>query len=245
MGRDKSCTHMLTGQISEVQYIIISAELMGMGSEAREIYRLMLERYGEQGWWPVKDVYSPSFKKRKRTPSEKFEIAVGAILAQNTSWENVKKALGNLREARALTKEGMGKLTPKELATLIRPAGYFNMKARKLREYLKYSGRVTREGLLGIWGLGPETVDSILLYAYGEPVFVVDAYTKRMLCRMGLCGEKATYGELKSLFEGSLRKDAKLFNECHALIVEHGKRHCRAKPVCEGCPLGAICKKKG
>ncbi len=213
-----------------------------MGKEVGDAYRLLLESYGGQGWWPVKDVYSASFKKRKRTPSERFEIVVGAILAQNTSWENVKKALGNLREARALGREMVGKLTPKELATLIRPAGYFNMKARKLREYLKYSGRVTREGLLEVWGLGPETVDSILLYAYGEPVFVVDAYAKRMLCRMGLCREKATYGELKSLFESSLRKDAKLFNEYHALIVEHGKRHCRAKPVCEGCPLGKLCK---
>ena len=215
-----------------------------MGSEAKDIYRLLLKSYGEQGWWPVKDMYSSSFKKRKRTPSERFEIVVGAILAQNTSWENVKKALSNLRGAKALSREGMGKLTPKELATLIRPAGYFNMKERKLREYLKYSGRITREGLLGIWGLGPETVDSILLYAYGKPVFVVDAYAKRMLCRMGLCKEKATYSEIQSFFESSLRKDAKLFNEYHAIIVEHGKRHCRAKPLCRRCPLREICKKR-
>ncbi len=233
---------MLTVQISNVQYIFFSAEFMSMRREVRDIYRLMLKSYGEQGWWPIKDVYSHSFKKRKKTPSERFEIAVGAILAQNTSWENVKKALGNLRNARALTRRGMGKLTPKELATLIRPAGYFNIKARKLREYLKYSGRVTREGLLGIWGLGPETVDSILLYAYGKPVFVVDAYAKRMLCRMGICKEKATYSEIQAFFESSLKKDAKLFNEYHALIVEHGKEHCRAKPVCEGCPLGKMCK---
>ena len=213
-----------------------------MGNGVKDVYMVLLKEYGKQGWWPVKDVYSSSFKKRKRTPSEMFEIGVGAILAQNTSWENVKMALGNLREARALSREGMGKLTPKELATLIRPAGYYNMKARKLREYLKYSGRVTRERLLGIWGLGPETVDSILLYAYGRPVFVVDAYAKRMICRMGLCGEKATYSELQSFFEESLRKDAKLYNEYHALIVEHGKKHCRAKPVCEGCPLGKMCK---
>jgi len=213
-----------------------------MEKEVAEVYRVLLKSYGEQGWWPVKDVYSSSFKKRKRTPSERFEIAVGAILAQNTSWENVKKALSNLREAKALSRERMGKLTPKELATLIRPAGYYNLKARKLREYLKYSGRITREGLLGVWGLGPETVDSILLYAYGRPVFVVDAYAKRMLCRMGLCREKATYPELQSFFEGNLKKDVKLFNECHALIVEHGKRHCRAKAMCEGCPLGKLCK---
>jgi endonuclease-3 related protein len=139
----------------------------------------------------------------------------------------------------------MGRLTEKELATLVRPARYYNMKARKLRELLKYSGRVTREGLLGVWGLGPETVDSILLYAHGQPVFVVDAYTKRVLCRMGLCGEKAGYGEVQGIFHSGLGKDAELFNEFHALLVKHAQEHCRAEPVCAGCPLGGVCRGKG
>lgn len=216
-----------------------------MGGELKTAYKLLLEEYGEQGWWPINRVYSPSFKKRKRTPEERLEIAVGAILTQNTSWGNVEKALENLREADALSRKGLGKLTPKELATLIRPAGYYNMKARKLREYLSYSGRVTREGLLGVWGLGPETVDSILLYAYGQPVFVVDAYTKRILSRMGLCGENAAYPEIQELFQKELKEDAATFNEYHALIVRHAKEHCRVKPVCEGCPLERLCKKKG
>jgi endonuclease III related protein len=216
-----------------------------MGGEIKAAYRLLLEEYGEQGWWPINKVYSPSFKKRKRTPPEQFEIAVGAILTQNTSWGNVEKALENLREAGALGQEGMGRLTPKELGTLIRPAGYFNIKAKKLREYLKYSGQITREGLLGVWGLGPETVDSILLYAYGKPVFVVDAYTKRILSRMGLCGKKAEYPEIQEMFHAELGKDAGIFNECHALIVRHAKEHCRVKPLCEGCPLEKLCKKNG
>ncbi|MBD3397727.1 endonuclease [Candidatus Micrarchaeota archaeon] len=214
-----------------------------MGGEIKSIYRLLLKEYGEQGWWPINRVYSPSFKKRKRTPEERLEIAVGAILTQNTSWENVEKALKNLRGAEALSREGLGKLTEKELATLVRPAGYYNMKAKKIREYLSYSGGITREGLLGVWGLGPETVDSILLYAYGQPMFVVDAYTKRILRRMGLCGEKAAYSEIQELFQKELKEDAALFNEYHALLVRHAKEHCRVKPVCEGCPLWGICRR--
>lgn len=216
-----------------------------MGRELARIHKLLLKEYGEQGWWPVNQVYSPSFKKRKRTPGERFEISVGAVLAQNTSWANVVKALENLRGAGALRRERMGKLTEKELATLIRPARYYNIKARKLREFLKYSGRVSREGLLGVWGLGPETVDSILLYAYGKPVFVVDAYTKRVFSRAGLCRDDEDYGGLQEVFHSSLPPDAELFNEYHALIVRHAQEHCRAKPACGGCPLRGMCKRKG
>jgi len=138
-----------------------------MDGQVMKVYRLLLDAYGEQGWWPVGGTYSASFKKRKRIPTERFEICVGTILAQNTTWKNAEKALENLREADALHKERMGKLSQKELATLIRAAGYYKMKAKKLKEFLKYSGRISREGLLGVWGCGPETVDSMLLYAYG------------------------------------------------------------------------------
>ena len=213
----------------------------GMDRKIMEVYRLLLKEYGEQGWWPIKGVYSASFKKRKRTPAERFEISVGAILAQNTSWKNAEKALENLGNADALNREVMGKLSQKELATLIRPAGYYNLKAKKLKEFLKYSGRITREGLVGVWGCGPETVDSILLYAYGKPVFVVDAYAKRIFSRLGLCSKDIPYGKLQELFGQNLPEDAKLFNEYHALIVELAKRHCRVKPKCRGCPLGKVC----
>ena len=212
-----------------------------------EVYRILLGAYGEQGWWPVRGTYSASFKKRRRTPAERFEICVGAILAQNTSWKNAEKALDNLREVGALKRKTMEKLGQKELATLIRPAGYYNTKAKKLKEFLKYSGRISRAGLLGIWGCGPETVDSILLYAYGKPVFVVDAYARRIFSRLGLCRlEKGgnSYGKLQEYFMESVPQDPEIFNEYHALIVGHAKKHCRAKPECSGCPLKKLCKKE-
>ena len=209
-----------------------------------EIYKILLTTYGEQGWWPTKNIYSASFKKRKRTPTERFEICIGAILAQNTSWKNVERALGNLREADALAAKKMEMLSEKELATLIRPAGYYNLKAKKLKEFLKYSGSPNREKLLEIWGCGPETVNSILLYAYNEPVFVVDAYARRIFSRVGLCSDKISYEKLAELFMENLPRDAMLFNEYHALLVEHAKVHCKTKPLCIGCCLESLCKKK-
>lgn len=210
-----------------------------------EIYRMLLEEYGEQGWWPINNVYSSSFKKRKRTPEERFEIEVGAILTQNTSWENAKKALDNLREAGALDREKMGGLREKELAGLIRPARYYNMKAKKLREFLKYDGPPVRERMLEVWGLGPETVDSMLLYAWGKPEFMIDAYTKRIFSRLGICPKNVEYEELKKVFEENLPGDAALYNEYHALVVKHAQEHCRVKPVCRGCPLEKMCEKIG
>ena len=210
-----------------------------------EIYSTMLSEYGGQGWWPLRGEYSPAFKKRRKTPAEKFEICVGAILTQNTAWKNVERALSNLREAGALNRTRMEKMNGGELAALITPAGYYNLKARKLKEFLEYSGPIERNSMLRIWGCGPETIDSILLYAYDKPVFVVDAYTKRIFSRVGLCSEKAEYGKLQELFHRNLEKDPKIFNEYHALLVEHAKRFCRKTPVCAGCPLGGICKKAG
>ncbi len=208
------------------------------------IYSNLLSEYGEQGWWPLKGRYSPAFKRRRKTPAEKFEICVGAILTQNTAWKNVEKALSGLRKAGALSRKRMDKMEEAELAALIRPAGYYNLKAKKLKEFLKYSGPVERNAMLKIWGCGPETIDSILLYAYDEPVFVVDAYTKRIFSRIVLCGEKAEYGKVQEIFHKNLEKDAEIFNEYHALIVEHAKRHCRKTPVCIGCPIVKLCKKR-
>ncbi len=138
----------------------------------------------------------------------------------------------------------MEELREDELAILIRPAGYYNNKARKLKEFLKYSGEITREGLLGIWGCGPETVDSILLYAYNMPVFVIDAYTKRILSRIGICEQDISYGGLQGKIHSELSSDYEMFNEYHALLVKHAKEHCKVKPVCTGCALDSICKKK-
>jgi endonuclease-3 related protein len=218
---------------------------MGKNAILMEIYSELLSAYGGQGWWPLKGRYSPAFKKRKKTPAEKFEICIGAILTQNTSWKNVERALSNLRGAGALSRKRMEKMKEGELAALIKPAGYYNLKAKKLKEFLKYSDPAERAEMLKIWGCGPETIDSILLYAYDEPVFVVDAYTKRIFSRVGLCIEDAEYGKVQEIFHKNLKKDAKLFNEYHALLVEHAKRFCRKTPVCVGCPIEALCKKKG
>jgi endonuclease-3 related protein len=227
---------------------LATRQIIGLSMDKNEIlvrtYSKLLSEYGEQGWWPLKGGYSPAFRKRRKTPAEKFEISVGAILTQNTAWKNVEKALLNLREARALNRKRMEKMTEGEVAALIKPAGYYNLKARKLKEFLKYSGPIERNSMLKIWGCGPETIDSILLYAYDRPVFVVDAYTKRIFSRVGLCAEKAEYGKVQELFHKNLEKDAEIFNEYHALLVEHAKRHCRKTPVCAGCSIIKLCKKR-
>lgn len=204
-----------------------------------EYFNSLFTAFGPQHWWPG------------RTP---FEVIVGAILTQNTSWTNVESAIENLRSARLLSPPAIAAVRLRRLQRLVRPSGYFRQKARKLKEFCKflrneYAGSlkklfaeptiVLREKLLGIWGIGPETADSILLYAGEHPVFVVDAYTKRMLARHGWTGEKAGYDEVRWMFEQKFPGDAKRFNEFHALIVHAGKTFCRAHdPVCGECPLG-------
>ncbi|MBU4502694.1 MAG: hypothetical protein KKA79_08910, partial [Nanoarchaeota archaeon] len=183
------------------------------------------------------------FSKRKRTPEEQFEICIGAILTQSTSWKNVEKALLALKTSGLLNKEKLQSVNLAKLARTIKPAGYFNQKAKKIKSFVKYKGKITREELLIIWGCGPETVDSILLYAYNKPVFVIDAYTKRIMSRLGLCDKNISYEELQDMFHKNLRKDYYLFNEFHALFVEHAKQYCRTKPVCADCQLKNMCKK--
>jgi len=206
------------------------------------IYERLFAVYGPQGWWPGD---SP------------FEVIVGAILTQNTAWSNVERAIANLRAAGALTPAGLLALTTEETARLVRPAGYFNTKARKLRavvEFLdqEYGGDLDRlfaldtatlrETLLSLYGIGPETADSILLYAAGRPVFVVDAYTRRIFSRLGLVPETVTYHDLQALFSDHLPSDVSLFNEYHALIVRHGKVRCTSRqPGCDSCPLSEGC----
>ena len=204
-----------------------------------EYYNALFTAFGPQHWWPGK------------TP---FEVIVGAILTQNTSWTNVERAIANLRCARLLTRAAIERSSPSTIEALIRPSGYFRQKARKLKAFCsflrdEYSGSlkkmfaeptaVLREKLLGVFGIGPETADSILLYAGGHPVFVVDAYTKRLLARHGWVKEQAPYEEVRWIFERSFPGNVARFNEFHALIVQTGKRYCRTRqPLCGECPLG-------
>ena len=202
-------------------------------------YNSLFTAFGPQHWWPGK------------TP---FEVIVGAILTQNTSWTNVERAITNLRKAGLLTPTAIERANPRRVEELIRPSGYFRQKARKLKafcEFLRYEYRgslarmfaqptaALREKLLGVFGIGPETADSILLYAGRHPVFVVDAYTKRMLARHGWIGEDAKYDDVRWIFERQFPGETARFNEFHALIVQAGKRFCRTQePSCGECPLG-------
>jgi endonuclease-3 related protein len=196
-----------------------------------------LKDLGPQSWWPGE------------TP---FEVCVGAILTQNTAWTNVEKAIANLKSRGVLEPRAMDALPPAELAQLIRPAGYFNIKTKRLKNFLKflideYDGDLERmKGertdslrvkLLAVRGIGPETADSILLYALEKPVFVVDAYTKRVFTRHGVLSEEAEYHDIQDPFARHLDGDIHTFNEFHALIVHVGKKWCRPKePDCERCP---------
>ncbi|MBF0328073.1 MAG: endonuclease III domain-containing protein [Nitrospirae bacterium] len=205
-----------------------------------KIYHKLCSFYGPQNWWPGD------------TP---FEVAVGAILTQNTNWTNVEKAIRNLKAAGMLSARTMHALPIEKLAGLIRPAGYFNIKAQRLRCFLdffmtQYDGSMKRmqkkttgllrEELLAVKGIGPETADSILLYALEKPSFVIDAYTKRVLSRHGILEYKASYDEYQQLFHQGLNQNLQLYNEFHALFVMTGKDYCKPKPRCESCPLKDI-----
>ena len=202
------------------------------------LYTRLLRFFGPQGWWPGE------------TP---FEVAVGAILTQNTGWRGAEKAVGSLKEAGFLSPRKMAALPEGKLAALIRPAGCFNLKSRRLKNFLRYLGEnhrfsmedlaaappeKTREGLLGVNGIGPETADSILLYAARRPFFVVDAYTRRIFSRHRLVSPAASYGGLQHFIVTRLPVDVQLYNEFHALLVALGKEYCRPRePRCDSCPL--------
>jgi endonuclease-3 related protein len=203
----------------------------------KEIYQKLYAYFGPQYWWPGE------------TP---FEVIVGAILTQNTSWNNVKKAIDNLKQGKLLNPSALKKINIRRLAKLIRASGYYNQKAKKLKNFINflfrdYQGNLSkmlkqelfslRQELLSVNGIGPETADSIILYAANKPIFVVDAYTKRILSRHNLIKEEADYAKIQQMFMESLRPDAKLFNEYHALFVKLGKDTCKAKPHCAGCLL--------
>lgn len=208
------------------------------------IYKRLLKEYSYQGWWPLieKDAktnryisrYHPKNYDLPRTPEQQFEIIVGAILTQNTSWLQVEKALINLKEKNLLSPKSILNANEDSLKEAIRPAGYFNQKAERLKLisewFINKKGLPSREELLSIKGIGKETADSILLYAYKQPSFVVDAYTRRLLFNLGLIQNiKEKYDTIKELFENSLPKDFKIFQEYHALIVAHAKQFYKGK----------------
>lgn len=202
-----------------------------------EIYQLLFDRFGPQDWWPGET---------------RFEIITGAILTQNTNWTNVEKAISNLKAADLLIPQKLHTLEVSKLAELIRPAGYFNVKAKRLGNFLtwlfeNHDGRLgeldridtasLREELISIKGIGPETADSILLYAFDREIFVIDAYTARITARHHLIEPGADYEQLQYLFESNLPADIQLYNEYHALLVRLGKQFCKPKPKCAECPL--------
>lgn len=203
----------------------------------KKIYDALYRHFGPQYWWPGD------------TP---FEVAVGAVLTQNTNWTNVEKAINNLKKENVLDVQALRGMSHSRLASLIMPAGYFNVKTKRLMNFLSfladhYRGSMKRmekedtaalrEKLLKVNGIGPETADSILLYALNKPVFVIDAYTKRVLERHKIVSGKIQYHDLQRIFHDSLDHDVQFYNDYHALLVMLGKDYCRPKPKCCGCPL--------
>ena len=211
---------------------------MRLDAALRSIYDSLFLHYGPQHWWPAE------------TP---FEVIIGAILTQSTAWTNVEKAIANLKAAGKLSPAALRRISVRALAALIRPCGYYNVKTRRLKAFVVWLGArygddldklftgdigEVREHLLDIYGIGQETADSILLYAGGRPVFVVDAYTRRTIDRLGLAPVDRSYTGYQQLFMANLPADTALFNEYHALIVRHAKEFCRQRPLCGLCFLG-------
>lgn len=207
------------------------------GERLIEMFDLLLKSFGPQNWWPADTA---------------LEMMVGAVLTQNTNWKNVERAIKNLKEKKLLSIDALYSLPANELAQEIRPAGYFNIKAKRIKNMIQfimeqYGGDISlfleeetqrlREGLISVNGVGPETADSILLYAVCRPIFVIDTYTHRILSRHGLIEEEAGYYDLQELFTNHLPDDTDLFGEFHALIVKTGKEYCRKNPLCNQCPL--------
>ncbi len=212
----------------------------------KTVYNRLFKCYGPQHWWPAE------------TP---FEVMVGAVLTQNTAWSNVELAITNLKGAGALSPEAITEAAHEALAGWLRPSGYFNIKARRLKNYCEWylaqggydalnrlDDHALRPAVLSVNGVGQETADDILLYAFERPVFVIDAYTRRIFSRLGLLEHDTGYETLRHHFEQGLSREpdrVALFNEYHALIVMHAKEHCRVRPLCRGCPLRGDCRGAG
>jgi len=205
-----------------------------------QVYQQLLGHYGEQSWWPADTA---------------FEMMIGAILTQNTSWTNVEKALHNLREAEVLNVQALAACDKENLEQWVRPAGFFRQKSQRLlglcHFYLEQGGidgmkawsmQSLRARLLGVHGIGPETADSILLYGIEKPIFVVDSYTKRIFHRLGILPEKInSYDAVQDFFQQHIASSLVIYQELHALIVAHAKAHCRSKPQCHSCPMLTHC----
>lgn len=209
-------------------------------SAARGVFERLYGHYGPQAWWPANSV---------------FEVMLGAVLIQNTAWRNVEHALANLKQHSALSLRGVDRLSDAVLARCLRPSGCFNVKTRRVRalcEWLRTSGGIKRlqrdeteqlrADLLAVHGIGRETADAILLYGLQRPVFVIDTYTRRLLRRLGWGQGNEPYEALRNGFEKALPTNVQMYNEYHALIVAHGKQHCRSTPLCKACCLRPRCK---
>jgi len=227
---------------SEYENGVDKIMITATGKSLMEIYNLLLSSFGPQNWWPAET---------------ELEMMVGAVLTQNTSWNNVEKAILNLKEKSLLSIQNLSQIPSSLLAEYIRPSGYYNLKAKRLKNLIncivnKYNGDITtlfsldtetiREELLMVKGIGLETADSIVLYGAERPLFVVDTYTHRIVTRHGLVEEEAGYNDLQSFFMDNLSHDVDLFKEFHALIVKTGKDFCRKKPSCSECPLDRLHK---
>lgn len=210
-----------------------------MTEKIHNVYQILLNNYGKQNWWPAET---------------QFEVVVGAILTQNTAWSNVVKAINKLKENGLLDPEMLNKTQSAIIENLIKPSGFFRQKTKKIKNFLSFFSKYDfsfeklckennlREKLLQINGIGPETADSILLYALELPYFVIDSYTKRLSYRLGIINNnQIKYENLQSIFESTLPKEIEIYKEYHALIVAHSKKHCKKTPVCFDCPIRSLC----
>ena len=223
------------------------------------IYDKLHSNFGPQHWWPVtkNNEITPKYHKNiKLNSKQKLEICFGAILTQNTNWKNVEKAIINLNKNNLIDIKKIIRINNEELGQIIKSSGYFNQKAKKLKNFCSfllknYNGNLDlffkndinflRNELLSINGIGPETADSIILYAAKKPAFVIDAYTKRIFSRVFNTKKELEYSELQNLFMNNLENHEKLFNDYHALLVELGKNICKTKPLCQKCPINGSC----
>ncbi|MBI5346991.1 MAG: endonuclease [Candidatus Aenigmarchaeota archaeon] len=203
----------------------------------QKIYKELVSYFSDlHGWWPMTRNFKP----------KEWEVCVGAILTQNTNWKNVEKALDNLAAAGIKDARSVAALADNRLEKLIQPAGFYKQKAERLKllaEFFIENKNPDREKLLAIKGIGPETADSILLYVYGKPYMPVDAYTRRVLQRMGKLKGNEGYEEIRHLLESSVEKNVSVYKKFHAGFVELAKKHCMKKPVCKECPLAEDCEK--
>lgn len=230
-------------------------------NHVRTVYKRLLSFHGPQGWWPIVNVSTLRSEYHLGAPrdgSDFFEISIGAILTQNIAWKNVDTALAALKGRSMLDPLSMRSMKLPTLAKIIRPTGYYNQKAKKIRRFLDFYKRFDydhralgsldlshlRKELLSVNGIGPETADSILLYALNMKIFVVDAYTRRIFTRLGVLTGKEGYHEIQDLFHRAFKGGVPEYNEYHALIVAHGKDHCKKKPLCDTCCLASLCEKK-